>query len=199
MKRREALKNIGFAAGIAVITPSILSLFQSCTSPVEAWKPDFLTTEQGEVLTKLSDIFLPKTEGLPSATELNVPQFIDKFLKDVLDDESQANLKIAFNNFISKLKPDATIKVENISEQEYQTLLDQHLLVKDEIDTEREANLDSLIPTTSEFLNHLKWMTINAYLTTEHIGENVLVYDPVPAQNYCGDLLELTGGKSYSL
>ena len=42
-------------------------------------------------------------------------------------------------------------------------------------------------------------MTISAYLTTEEIGENVLVYDPVPSQYYCGDLQELTGGKAWSL
>ena len=73
------------------------------------------------------------------------------------------------------------------------------MLLEDEIDEEREANPESLEMTKSEFLNNIKWMTINAYLTTEKIGETVLVYDPVPSQFYCGDLQELTSGKSYSL
>ena len=42
-------------------------------------------------------------------------------------------------------------------------------------------------------------MTINAYKNSEEVGENILVYDPIPTANYCGDLQELTGGKSYSL
>ena len=71
--------------------------------------------------------------------------------------------------------------------------------MEDEIDQEREANLEAKIMTKSEFLNNLKWMTINAYKTSQEIGENVLVYDPVPGAYLCGDLQELTGGKSWSL
>ena len=200
MKRREALKNIGFATGLFVATPTIVSLLQSCTSDVETWKPDFLTANQGVILTKMVDIFLPKTDNLPSATELNVPQFIDKYIDKVLDDESQANVKTAFANIESLLIPNAeTTTVNDLKDEDYKALLDKHMLLEDDIDPEREANPESLTPTTSEFLNNLKWMSINGYLTTEQIGENVLVYDPVPSQYFCGDLQELTGGKSYSL
>ena len=50
-----------------------------------------------------------------------------------------------------------------------------------------------------EFLNHLKYLTIMAYVGSEEIGENVLMYDPVPTAYYCGDLQEISGGKSSSL
>ncbi|GAA4799527.1 gluconate 2-dehydrogenase subunit 3 family protein [Litoribaculum gwangyangense] len=199
MKRRDALKNLGLATGFFVATPTIVSLLQSCTSDVKTWVPEFLSQDQGIALTKIADIILPKTEGLPSATELNVPQFIDKYMNEVLDAEDQAKYKNAFSNLITMLKPNSEESIEKVTIEDYKVLLDKHMLVKDEIDEEREANLESLELTKSEFLNGLKWMTINAYLTTEQIGENVLVYDPVPSQYYCGDLQELTGGKSYSL
>jgi hypothetical protein len=199
MKRRDVLKNLGLATGFFVATPTIVSLLQSCTSDIKTWTPEFLSIEHGLVLTKISDIILPKTEGLPSATELNVPQFIDKYINEVVDDEGQASIKTAFNNIITILKPNTEDSVDTITDENYKTLLDQYMLVKDEIDEEREANLESLEFTKSEFLNSLKWMTINAYLTTEQIGENVLAYDPIPSQYFCGDLQELTGGKSYSL
>ena len=198
MKRREALKNLGLATGFFVATPSIISLLQSCTSDVKTWTPVFLSIDEGVVLTNLADIFIPKTD-IPSATEVNVPQFIDKYIKEVLDDESQAQVKTAFGTIISILKPDAETKIEKVTQEEYKALLDNYMLLEDEIDQEREANLEAKDLTKSEFLNNLKWMTINAYKTSQEIGENVLVYDPVPGAYLCGDLQELTGGKSWSL
>ncbi|MFC7444983.1 Gluconate 2-dehydrogenase subunit 3 family protein [Mesoflavibacter sp. HG96] len=199
MKRREALKNIGLATGFFVATPTIVSILQSCTSDVKTWTPEFLTIDQGVVLTKLVDVILPKTDNLPSATELNVPQFIDKYINEVFDDESQANAKTAFSKIESLLKPNAETAVNDLKDEDFKALLDKHMLLEDEVDPDREADPESTTPTTSEFLNNLKWMAINGYVTTEKIGENVNVYDPVPSQYFCGDLQELTGGKSYSL
>ncbi|MFI0428482.1 gluconate 2-dehydrogenase subunit 3 family protein [Mariniflexile sp. HMF6888] len=198
MKRRDVLKNIGFTAGFFVATPSIISLLQSCTSDVKIWTPEFLSPEQGIVLTNLVDVILPKTD-IPSATEMNVPQFIDKYFNEVLEDEQQEQFRNAFNNVLSILKKDGDESVEKISEDDYKSLLDTYMLGEDDIDQEREDNPESLEMTKSEFLNNLKWMTIKAYVTTEEIGEHVLAYDPVPSAYYCGDLQELTGGKSWSL
>jgi hypothetical protein len=198
MKRREALKNLGLATGFVVASPSIISLLQSCTAEAKTWTPVFLSVEEGVVLANLVDIILPKTD-IPSATEVNVPQFIDKYIHETFDDESQAQVKTAFGAIITILKPNAETKIEKVTEYDYKALLDNHMLIKDEVDAEREANPDSKDMTKSEFLNNLKWMTINAYKTSQEIGENVLAYDPVPGAYYCGDLQELTGGKSWSL
>ncbi|MBT8270002.1 MAG: gluconate 2-dehydrogenase subunit 3 family protein [Bacteroidia bacterium] len=198
MKRREALKNIGLGTGFVVVTPGLISLLQSCTDDVETWTPAFLSVEEGQVLTRLVDTILPKSD-IPSATEVNVPQFIDKFINEVSDDEEQAMIKEGFGNLLGIIKSDYNEKLVKVSDKDYKDLLDKHMRIKGEDDEERIANPDSMEPTTSEFLNQIKWMTINAYKTTEEIGENVLAYDPVPAAYYCGDLDELTGGKSWSL
>jgi hypothetical protein len=198
MKRREALKNLGLATGFVVASPSIISLLQSCTSDAKTWTPVFLSVEEGVVLTNIVDIILPKSD-IPSATEVNVPEFIDNYMDEVLMVEDQAKVKTAFGNIISILKPNAETKIEKVTQEDYKALLDNHMLIKDEVDAEREANKESKDMTKSEFLNNLKWMTINAYKTTQEIGENVLAYDPVPGAYYCGDLQELTGGKSWSL
>jgi hypothetical protein len=198
MKRREVLKNLGFATGFFVATPTIISLLQSCTSDVKTWIPDFLSSEEGIVLTKLVDVILPKTE-LPSATEMNVPQFIDKYINEVLEDQQQNQIKNGFKTMLSILKQDGIESVDKLTEDNYKSLLDQHMLVKGEIDEERAANPESFELTKSEFLNSLKDITIMSYVTTEEIGERVLKYDPIPAAYYCGDLQELTGGKSWSL
>lgn len=199
MKRRDALKNIGLAAGFAIATPSIFSLLQSCATETKTWVPKFLSLDEKTVLTNLVDIILPKTETTPSASEVNVPQFIDTYINEVLEAEDQDITKAAFNKVITLLKPTDTASTDEITKEQYTALLDKHLLIKGDIDQERKANPEAKIMTTSEFLGQLKWMTINAYRTSEQVGENILVYDPVPTTYYCGDLQELTGGTSYSL
>ena len=166
MKRRAALKNLGLATGFFAITPSVVSLLQSCTSNAEAWVPELFTEEQGRVLTKLVDIILPKTESLPSANELNVPQFIDKYYQQVLDNENKNKITSAFKDVIEVLKVQPEDKIDDVSEDSFIKLLDDYMLLKTDVDKEREANPESLSYTKSEFLNELKFITIRAYLTT---------------------------------
>ena len=199
MKRRDALKNIGFAAGFAIITPSIFSMLQGCTGDSVTWIPNYLTSDEKIFVTNLADIMIPKTATSPSATEVNVPQFIDKYIDEVLDTDDQEITRAAFVKVIAILRPDATADLGDTTSEQYKALLDDHMLLKGEIDQERTADPEALLMTTSEFLNQLKWMIINAYKNSEEVGENILAYDPVPAAYYCGDLKELTGGKSYSL
>jgi hypothetical protein len=198
MKRRDALKNLGLAAGFAITAPSIFSLLQSCTS-APTWMPTYFTNDEKEVVINLVDIILPKTEGTPSATEVNVPQFIDKYITEVLNLEDQEAIRVSFTDIITTLKITIETDIRDITTAQYTALLDTHLLVKGEIDEDRLANLEAVQPTKNEFLNQLKYLTITAYVTSEEIGENVLMYDPVPTVYYCGDLQEISGGKSSSL
>lgn len=198
MKRRDALKNLGLAAGFAITAPSIFSLLQSCTS-APTWMPTYFTNDEKEIVVNLVDIILPKTEGTPSATEVNVPKFIDKYITEILNLEDQEAIRVSFTDIITTLKTTIETDIRDITTAQYTTLLDVHLLVKGEIDEDRLANLEAVQPTKNEFLNQLKHLTITAYVTSEEIGENVLMYDPVPTAYYCGDLQEISGGKSSSL
>ncbi len=198
MKRREALKNIGLAAGFAVAAPSFLSILQSCTNE-PTWIPKYLTADEKTVLTNLADIILPKTATTPSASEVNVPQFIDTYIYEVIEDEDQQLIRASFNKIITELKPNETASINKVTTAQYTALLDKYLLLKGEIDEERKANPEAQVMTNSEFLGQLKWMTIEAYRTSEQVGENILMYDPIPTAYYCGDLQEISGGKASSL
>ncbi len=199
MKRRDALKNIGLAAGFAAITPSIFGMLQSCTSTTETWIPSYLTSDEKIVVTNLVDIIIPKTATTPAASEVNVPQFIDNYILEVLEVKDQEITRTAFKKLISILKPDTDANLDEVTTEQYKSLLDKHMFLSNEKDPEREANPEALTMTTSELLNQLKWMTIYGYKNSEEVGENILAYDPIPTAYYCGDLQELTGGKSYSL
>lgn len=198
MKRREALKNIGLTTGFIVATPSLMTLLNSCTTEKEHWQPTYLNVEQGIFLTRVVDIILPKTDT-PSASEVNVPEFIDRYMSEVMEEEEQKKQMNRFNSMSAMLKEKYNEDLDKITDDEYKEVLDEYLLKRGDIDPQRDANPNDSEYTDYEFLGGIKWMTINAYRNSEQVGENVLVYDPVPAQYYCGDLQELTGGKSYSL
>lgn len=198
MKRRDAIKRLGFAAGFVVATPTILSILNSCTSTTEQWTPKLFSPKQGQLLTKLVNVFLPKTE-LPSAKELNVPQFIDRYVDEIFTIENQQVFKTAFTTTMKKMKAESGRELVDLEDKDLKRFLDKNLKVKGEIDEERFKNAKFKGLTTSEFLNSIKSLSIKAYLTTEKIGEEILAYNPVPGVYYCGDLQELTQGKSWSL
>ena len=189
MKRREALKNIGLAAGIAVTTPSALSILQSCQSDAAAWRPSFFTSEEGALLKGITNTILPKTDT-PSASEVNVAEFLDKYVNEVLMEEEQAKSRKSMESLLNLVKDNYGTNISKLTEANYKDLLDNHMKLIG------EEGRDNPI---SQFLNQIKSQSIWAYRNSELVGETILPYDPIPGQAYCGDLQELTGGKSWSL
>jgi len=198
MKRRTVLKRLGIASAAVVVTPSLLGMLNSCTTEAKVWKPQFFSQEGGRIMQKLVDVFLPKTE-LPSASELNISEFIDRYLLEVYENEEQMAFKTAYAKVVKTLKEQAQKEVDDLEAKDLHLFLDNNLKVKDEIDTERQNNPNYKGLTTSECLDSIKWMCINAYINTEKIGEEVLAYNPVPGAYYCDDLENLTEGKRWSL
>jgi len=193
MKRRDALKNIGLTAGFILATPTVLSLFQSCKSDVATWTPSFLTEEQGVVLNNIIDVILPKTDT-PSASDVNVAEFIDKYVKEVYTNEEQKGYKHSFEILVSLLKSDYNTNVSKITDANYMNLLDTHLVLD-------SNGAGSENEDVSEFLNGLRNTTIHAYKISETVGETILAYDPVPGipKISCMTVEEATGGVAWSL
>ncbi|WP_276389182.1 gluconate 2-dehydrogenase subunit 3 family protein [Eudoraea chungangensis] len=215
MERRNALKNIGLAFGYTVATPTLIGLVQSCQNEKSiTWTPSFFNKEQAIVLTQLVDILLPKTDT-PSASELNVDVFIDRYANEVMDENEQEFIKMAFNAFNKEALNSAgkelaidlssedleaslakTLKVDKQQKELNEEALEAYMEAK--IKGE-EIVLDDNVAAAS-FASNLRNITIWAYKTSEYIGEEVLAYLPVPGEYVpCGDLEELTGGKAWSI
>lgn len=215
MDRRKALRNMGLAMGYTVATPTLISLMQGCKSdPVMEWTPDFFSKEEGSVLTKLVDIILPKTDT-PSASEVQVNLFIDRFINEVGDEEQQQFTKMAMGRFLEKAtKAAGKEKAGDLSSEELEKTLGSTLKITKEEEAKnmeaittyneamaqgQEALLDDEVASHA-FANNLRGLTIMGYKTSEYVGEEVLAYLPVPGEYIgCGDLQELTGGKAWSL
>ena len=215
MDRRIALKNMGLALGYTIATPTLLSLVQSCnTATTVDWTPDFFTKEEGNVLYKLVDIILPKTET-PSASEVNVHVFIDRFTNEVIDEGQQALIKVTFEKFIeTALQTSGKKKADELTSEDLEPVLAAGLQISEEDEIknaeltikntsalakgENDASADEVV--TFSFSKNLRDMTIWGYKTSEYVGEEVLAYLPIPGEYIaCGDVNELTGGKDWSL
>lgn len=215
MERRVALKNMGLSLGYIVATPTLIGLVQSCKNEkVLEWMPDFFSKQEGAMLTHLVDIILPKTDT-PSASEVQVHLFIDRFSNEVLDKKQQDFLRLSTSKFVEKaLKDSGKEKVEALTPEDLEPVLAATLKVTKEVEAAHfkvitsyneaiangeTAQLDDLVACFA-FASDLRRMTIWGYKTSEYVGEEVLAYLPVPGEYIgCGDLQELTGGKAWSI
>ncbi len=215
MDRRKALKNMGLALGYTVATPTLISLVQSCKQDAAiTWTPDFLSPTEGSMLTRLVDIILPKTDT-PSASEVQVHIFIDRFADQVMKKEQQDLFKMTMGKFLDKALQDSGKKeIADLGPEHLEPVLSAALKISKEDEAKKfqvinaytesvkageTASLDDEVSRFA-FANNLRGLTILAYKSSEFVGENVLSYLPVPGEYIaCGDLQELTGGKAWSL
>ncbi|MGB5819103.1 MAG: gluconate 2-dehydrogenase subunit 3 family protein [Saonia sp.] len=215
MDRRKALKNMGLTLGYAVATPTLISIMQSCKEQaVLEWTPDFFTKDEGSVLTQLVDIILPKTDT-PSASEVQVHLFIDKFVNEVIEKEQQEFLKMSMGKFMDKaLEDSGKEKAEELLPEDLEPVLanalkktkEEEIKLLESITSYQEAIAEGkqseLDDSTSRFAfaNNLRGITIWGYKTSEYVGEEVLAYLPVPGEYIgCEDVETLTSGKAWSL
>ena len=215
MDRRKALKNMGLAMGYTIATPTLLSIMQSCKGEtVATWTPEFLTPVEGGVITKLVDVILPKTET-PSASEVQVDIFIDKFANDVMKKEEQDFFKMSMGKFTDKALMDSgKSNVEDLTAEDLEPVLAAALKNTKEDEAEMFESITSYTEAVAEgkeatlddgtsrfaFANNLRGLTIWGYKTSEYVGEEVMAYLPVPGEYIaCGDTKELTDGKAWSL
>ena len=128
MKRRDALKNIGLSAGFIIATPSVISLLNSCNTNPNNWRPIFLNKEQSKVLIDIVDIIIPKTDT-PSANEVNVVEFLDKYYKEILDDNRQKWLKETYVSLLNLIKSNYSDTINDLTEDNYNSVV-SHLREK---------------------------------------------------------------------
>lgn len=192
MDRRKALKGLGLSLGYVIATPSVISILQSCKNdPQISWTPQFFSSNESFVLEKLIDLILPKTNDLPSALDVNIPQFIDAYVNEVSSKSEQEELKKGIATISESLSKSA-------NNEAFKSLLTKYLKA-DQKDKEAffENEDDTLVLET---LINLRTMTIWTYKTSEKAGEEILAYDPIPGDFLgCISLEETTKGKAWSL
>ena len=213
MDRRKALRTIGFGTTAITVTPAVVGMLQSCQSQTTTYTATLLTKDQFAVLSQVMELIIPKTD-IPGAVELKLPEFLDGFMSVVFNKQAQQKVVDGLDHFIAVALEDSeksSVGRLNIADCEAQLAKylkadqQQQKAWKQEIkDYQKAVKEDSThnVPASAKayaFAMQLSSLTINAFKTNEYIGENVLVYAPIPGeQKGCVDLMETTGGKAWS-
>jgi len=194
MKRRDVLKNMGLGLGYAVATPTIISLLQSCQGEAATgYQAVLFSQDEFGVLTTMVDVIIPKTDT-PSASEVNVPMFIDKFISETQTEDQHENAQKGMAAFVAvALEKSGKSSASKLNAEDVEAVLAATL--KGDTDA-----LEGDLKTAAGFASQMRGMTISAYKNSEYVGENVLAYLSIPGEYIAtGDLQELTGGKAWSL
>lgn len=200
MDRRKALKNIGIGFGAITVTPTVVSLMQSCQTNPSGWMPAQFSKDQFQVVSQLMDLIIPTTD-IPGAIDLQLPQFLDGYVGLIMNDKAQQKLKSSLDQLIAvALKDTGKSATSELNREDLDAQLAKYLRADESTMQVWKNDADSPEAVAQGFAVQLRSLTINAFKTNEYIGENVLAYVPIPGQQKgCVDLMEATGGKAYSL
>lgn len=181
MKRRDAIKRTALIMGYTVSVSALAGIMQGCnveptgSTPDAIWKPSFFSDIQIKNLAEAAERILPKTET-PGAKDVMVHRFIDELMKSIFKPEDSK----AFAAGLDKLEADAQ-SAHNKSFADLEDAQKDALLTTamNNAEMENEKNPDAETPP---FFTALKELTFTGFFTSEKIGKEVLVYDPVPTK-----------------
>lgn len=189
MDRRAALKNISLSFGYTIATPTLLGILQSCTSDVATWTPVFFSKTEGHMITQLADIILPATD-IAGALDVNVPEFMDKMYDEIVGDDAKSTMKEGATAFASEFNSVFGKDASKGSKKEFEQLLETYFKIPSDqqskisnILKEDKSSLEGSKLNTFlvyKFLTETRRYTLYGYYTSEHVGENILSYDPIP-------------------
>jgi gluconate 2-dehydrogenase gamma chain len=192
MDRREALRRTAMIMGGAVSAPAILGILKGCTpKPSIDWKPVFLSSDQGVLVSQVAEIIIPKTDT-PGAKEVGVPHFIDLILKDCATKEDQDNFLNGLKAFDEQAKKDHGDPFVELSAE------DQAAFVKKIHDAAIEA--DTKEPSQKKpFILTMKELTMLGFFTSQVGATQVLQYEAVPGSyKGCIPVSEAGNGKTWA-
>jgi gluconate 2-dehydrogenase gamma chain len=193
MNRREALRRTAFLMGGALSAPAILGVMKGCTAkPTINWKPEFLSNDQGILISRVADIIIPKTDT-PGAVEVGVPGFIDQMLKDVYSKEEQQSFMNGLKAFEERAEKEiGDVFIEASEEEQVAFVTKVH---KEAV----EANRSTSPAPPKPFILMTKELTMLGFFTSEAGATQVLQYVPVPgAYKGCVPLSEAGNGKTWA-
>lgn len=204
MNRREILRYAAYATGAAISAPLASAFLLGCKrdaaveAGIVAYEPTFFNAEEYQFITTLADTIIPRTDT-PGASDVGVPEMIDKIVAQVYGAEAQAESRAGLQALMSRLNeknPEGGfVAMEDAARLSF--LQDEDAYFKNP-DTDWEALGEEAQAVRDAYFS-LKQATISYYFGSEAVATTQLAHMPVPGEYIaCGDLQELTGGKAWS-
>lgn len=194
MNRRQILKYATTLTGTALCAPLTSAMLVGCSekatstdsipSTLAGKQPAFFSQDAFQLLTKIMDTILPKTDS-PAASEVEVNFIMDNMLNKIFDKNYQSN-------FLKKFAV-----LQNYLEKEGYS----------SVSPEKQVNIIKTIENTPNDQRteaywsyiDIKQQTVSYYLLTEEVAENHLNYLPIPGEWKPCISLEEVGGKKWAI
>lgn len=197
MNRREVLQHVAALMGGAISAPALVSVLSGCSpKKTEAgWKPQFLTPEQGAMVSDVVDIMIPRTDT-PGALEVGVPAFIDRMLKDVYAPDDQQRFTAGLDAFEARAQSEHGQSYLKLSAADRAALIQQ---VHDDALKQERADDEPNRSARRPFILMTKELTLLGFFTSEVGATQVLQYVAVPgALHACIPLSQAGNGKAWA-
>ena len=181
MNRRDALKKSGLLMGLSVTSAGLGVMLHSCQeTPRVEWEPQFFTPEQAANVSAITDVLLPTTET-PGALDLKVDLFVDLMCAKTLSAADQAHVAKGYDQFVETTQKMFGRDFIKLSIEEKTKVLER---VGADTNTFNMAVWGSPIGEQApiDFYRRVRQFALIGFYTSEEIGKNVLVYDPVPGE-----------------
>jgi len=176
--RRELLRAFGAATALSILPRDAFAAWSRVANGERVTSG--LTVAQLALIGAAADTILPRTDT-PSATDVNVPAFIDVYASDYMNDAERAAFLAGLEALDERTKRFTGAAFANTTPE-----------WRGEIITSIEADDRRTEPGRSWW--RLKSMVIHGYFTSEPVMKSVLKYEIMPGR-YDGDVI-VTGASS---
>jgi hypothetical protein len=195
MKRREAIKSLGFGLGALIVTPTVVNLLQGCQTEPD-FVPEFLSIEDGKALRKMVDLIIPTDDKIPGAVELGIHRFVDAYWNEVLSTEEQVLVRTGMTALNEVFTETYQKEMHKGTEEEFDQLLTNYLRASKEQQSTYGKQIEEYMESVEKdaaakpnkdaaafaMLADIRELTIRGWKLHEEIGKNVLWYAPVPGE-----------------
>jgi hypothetical protein len=182
MNRRDAIKKSALLAGAALTGPSLIALLQSCQRTDRlSWQPQFLNEDQALFISSFVDTLLPATDT-PGGLDVKADIFIDLFFAKSYDDEARQEVRNEIDQFNTYAENNYGAVFADLDDEDRKRCLLDH---ENESGKFRKSVWGTAVGEEEQppgFYRSLKSMTLWAYFSSEEVGRNILVYDPIPGE-----------------
>lgn len=183
MRRRNAIKKIGLAAGGIFLLPSCNFSEEKAAQVIEEFQ---INPSQKDLLKYLISAIIPK-DNLPGAEDLKVENFVWIMLKETFGKASQTSFIAGLNQFSKKIEKDKAKTFTKLSQ-------DEKVAALYELDAEIDkGDVDDL----HYFIEVSKKLTIQGYLQSEYIMTEIMPYQLVPGGH--GNCEDVSAGKRINI
>ncbi len=189
MNRREALKNISLGIGYVISSSALVSTIESCSDPKPGWTPVFFTDGDQMLIDHLVDIILPASR-LPGGLELNLPQFVDKMCNDLLNEVDKEWVSQGRKGFAGSLEEAGGNSLEVVGKKDVKKAFSRYFDLppgqQEKVLARQRSGAEDISEEERDdyaiyrFLFTVREFALLGYFTSERIGKEVLVFDPIP-------------------